>query len=160
MPDVIRVNNTTYSWTSCVATIDAQPYRGILAVNFKQKRERKKVYGMRRDGTPLARTSGKYGVESFTLKMLADSYDSLTDYLTAIGLGSYGDAEWTFGLQLFEPQLGLIKPINMFAENCTIVGEEDTHEEGVDEAVVSVDVDVMRITKNAKRLWSFVRSLP
>ena len=41
MGDLIRVNNTILSWTSCIFTVDGDPYVGILSFDYEQKRERK-----------------------------------------------------------------------------------------------------------------------
>ncbi len=158
MSDILRVNNVIYSWSSHSAKFDGVPYNGILDVKHSQKRERKVVWGMKRNGTPLGKTSGKYSTGGITLKMLADSYDKLTTQMTLKGLGSYGDAEFVFALQLAEPVPGAI-PITKIWTGCTIDGEDEGTSEGVDEATVDVEIGALEFTQNGKRLWSATRSL-
>lgn len=156
MTDILRVNSTVFGWNSHTAKFDAIPYNGILSVDYEQKRERKVVWGMKRNGTPLGKTSGKYSVAGCTVRMLVDSYDKLTDQLTLKGLGSYGDAEFLFGLQLLEPRQ---KPLILMFSGCTIDGEKDAVAEGTDEAAVDVEIGALSMTRNGKRLWSVERSL-
>lgn len=158
MPDVIRVNSIVYSWTSTLFKFDGQPWQGVLSMDYEQKRERKVVYGARQDGQPLGVTSGKYEVPSFSMKMLKDSADNLTDYLSVKGLGSYGDADFTILVQVVEPVLGAF-PITVLASPCWITGKKDAHEEGIDELVTEFEVKTLALVENGKRLWSVVRGL-
>ena len=156
MTDLVRINNTILGWNSCIFKVDGDPFNGITAFNYEEKRERKVVYGARRDGVPLGKTSGKYSVPSCSLTMLRDSFDKLTDYLSIIGLGSYGDAEFTFMSQYVEPGQ---MPITVLCEGCTIDGVKDGNQEGTDELVSEVEIGVLSLTKNGKRLWSVQRSI-
>lgn len=156
MTDLLRVNSTIYGWNSHSMRFDAIPYNGILSVDHEQTRERKVVYGMRRNGTPLGKTSGKYSSKGFTIKMLADSYDKWTDFLTIKGLGSYGDAEFTSTLSLVEPGQ---KPIIKLWTGCTIDGEKESNAEGIDEACVDVEIGALTFSRNGKQLYSVIRSL-
>jgi hypothetical protein len=163
MPDVVRVNNTIYSWTSCRFLIDAQPWTGLVSVDYEEKRERKIVYAARQAGIPLGWTSGKYSVPTFSMKFLRDSGNALTDYLTTGGLinpgaGSFGDAEWTFMLQTVEPTVGSI-PITTVGVPCTIIGSKETHEEGIEELVTEFDIACLSLRHNGKQLWSAVRQV-
>jgi hypothetical protein len=159
MTDIIRVNNTIVSATSCSWKFDGQPYEGITALNFSDKRERKTVHASRRDGRALGKTSGKYTVGDFSFTMLVDSFDRLTTYLTLKGLGSYGDAEWTFIGQYIEPAPGSI-PITAVIDGCTVDEVSDPYSEGIDEKVVDVTCSALSITRNGKRLWSVIRGVP
>lgn len=161
--DFIRVNNTRYSWNSVSHRVDMQRTRGIVAVDYEQKRERKMVYAGNQSGTPLGWTAGKYSVPTFTLRMLKEWANTFTDYLTTGGLinpgaGSFGDAEWTFTQQVVEPVVGAV-PIIMVATPCAVVGKKDVAEEGIDELVTEFEIATMAITENNKRLWSAVREL-
>lgn len=158
MPDVIRINHTIYSWLSTSYKIDGQPFTGIVELNYEQKRERKVVYAAKKDGRPLGKTAGKYSVPSCSMKMLRDSADALTTYLTAKGLGSYGDAEFGMMVQVAEPVPGAL-PITVLMETCTIDGKKDAHAEGIDELVTEFEIGCLQLTENGKRLWSVVRSI-
>lgn len=157
MTDIVRVNNTILSWNSFSFKIDGIPYNGITGFDYEQKRERKVVYGAKRDGRPLGKTSGKYSVPTCVLTMLRDSADKLTTYLTAKGLGSYGDAEFTFVAQYIEPGQ---PPITVIGTACTIDGEKDGNQEGVEELHTEFEIGCLEIIKNGKRLASVIRSVP
>ncbi len=157
MSDLVRINTTIYSWESLLFSVDGIPWNGLNAVDTEQKRERKVVYGMKRDGRPLGKTAGKYSVPTCGFKMLVDSYDELTDFLTVKGLGSYGDAEFTITIQAIEPVAGI--PLILVCENCTIDGEKDSYAEGSDELAVEIEIGCLQMTRNGKRLWSVARSI-
>jgi hypothetical protein len=156
--DFVRVNNTRYSWNSTRSLIDGAPTKGIVAVDYSQKRERKTVYAQQQDGRSMGFTAGKYSVDSFTLKFLKEWSQSFTDMLTGLGAGCYGDAEWTYIIQCVEPVLGAV-PIQVVAGPCVITGKKDSYEEGVDELVDEFEILCLQLTENGKQLWSAVRSL-
>lgn len=163
MSDLIetRLNDNIYSATSCAWHINNAPFEGITAVNYEQKRERKLVHASRRDGTPLGMTSGKYSVGSFSMTMLRSSYQRLIELLTPLGLGSYGDARFTFRGSYTEPLASLkgVPPIVIFVDGCRITGEKDGTQEGIDELVTEIDMAAMSITRNGLRLWSVVNGM-
>lgn len=163
MPDVVRIGQTLYSWTSTAFKLDNQPYTGIVAADIEQKRERKTVWAARQDGLPLGMTAGKYEVGAFSAKFLIDTYDAFTDYLTIKGLGSYGDPPFNWLCQASEPvslpSAAGMKPITVAAPYVWIVGEKESREEGIDETVIEVDFAALWVTKNNKQLWSAVRAL-
>lgn len=160
MPDVVRIGHTIYSWTSTLHRFSGLPWEGIKSVDYSQKRERKVVHAARRDGRPLGKTSGKYTAE-LKIKMLKDSANALKQDLSALGLGSYGDAEFSYSLQVFEPQLlGTQLPIVVLFETCTIDEEHDAYEEGVEELLTEFTIGTLQITENLMRLWSVVRGIP
>jgi hypothetical protein len=156
--DRVRVNKTQYSWTSTLFKIDNFPTRQIASVDYEQKRDIKIVYASKQDGTPMGWTSGKYLVPAFSIKMLREGADALTDYLSVKGLGSYGDAEWSFMAQLSEPVVGLL-PITMRGAPCRIIGEKDAYEEGIDEVLTEYAIGCLFMKKNGKQLWSAQRSI-
>lgn len=159
MTDIIRVSNVILSWNSFSFKIDGIPYTGLTSFDYEQKRERKVAYGARKDGTPMGKTSGKYSVPTCSLTMYRDSYDDLTTYLTAKGLGSYGDAEFSFVAQYVEPVPGST-PITVIGTGCTIDGEKETQAEGVDELLTEVTIGCLRLLKNGKSLASIIRAVP
>lgn len=163
MPDVVRIGQTIYSATSSVFKFDNQPYTGVKAADWEVKRDRKIVWAARQDGLPVGITAGKFSVEAFSMKMLIDSYDGLTTYLTTKGLGSYGDPPFAWSCQATEP-LGDISsagltPITAASPYTWIVGEKNATEEGIDERLVEVTLVSLSMTSNGKQLWSKLRSL-
>jgi hypothetical protein len=155
----VRVSDTIYSWTSGISKIDNFPIEGIVSLDFSQKRERKVVYGQRGDGRPLGKTSGKYTAEPFTIKVLRDTADAITDYLAVKGIGSHGDAKFNFMLQVSETPDALLIPVIIRASSCHITAEKDGNEEGFDELLTEFEITPLQMTKNGKALWSVQRSL-
>jgi hypothetical protein len=153
-----RLNDTIFSATSSEFNILGAPFVGILSLDYEQKRERKLVYGARKDGTPLGMTGGKYGIGSFGMSMLRSSYQRLIELLSLKGFGSYGDASFPISAVYAEP-LALLKgvpPIVIAIEGCRIISEKDTNKEGIDEAVTEVGLAAMSLTRNGMRLWSVI----
>lgn len=159
MTDIIRVNSTIFSWNSTSMKIALTPYNGIMSIDYEEKRERKVVYGMKRDGKPLGKTSGKYSVPSVSLKMLRTTWEKLSTDLTVLGLGSIGDAEFPMLFQAYEPVLTTDLPQTVLFENCTIDGIKHSHAEGTDELTTELEIGCLQLTQNGKRLWSVVRGL-
>lgn len=156
--DLIRINNTIYSWQSCTFRIDGQSITGISDFSYEQKRERKVVHAAKKNGKPLGKTAGKYSVPSVSMKVLRDTAEFITNYLTIKGLGSYGDAEFVLTAQYIEPVIGAL-PIIVVIDGCTIDGEKDANSEGTDELVTEFEIGALGITKNGKSLASLIRGL-
>lgn len=163
MSDLIetRLNDTPYSANSCTWLIANARYEGITDLNYEQKRERKLVYGSRKDGTPLGLTGGKYGVGALGITMLRSSYQRLIEQLTILGLGSYGDAVFPIVATYSEvaAQLAGVPPVVVVIEGVRITGEKDGRAEGIDELVTEVELMALRLTKNGLRLWSVVNGV-
>lgn len=155
-PEFIRINDVVYSWTSTAVTVNGIPQRGVVEINYEQKRERKVVYASRQDGRPVGKTSGKYSITS-TMKMLKDTGDGLTTDLTVIGLGSYGDASSIITIHAIEPVVGNL-PLIAVLTGVTIDGKKDAHAEGIDELLTEFELGVLDCTENGKVLWSRARS--
>jgi hypothetical protein len=158
MPDIVRINQTVYSWNSTLHKFDNQPWTGVLDVAFEEKREVKIVYAAKQDGTPLGMTSGKYSVEGFTVKMLRDSGFALKKYLSDQGNGSYGDAVFDYLLQISEPTPGS-PPLTTLIEGCRITNAKDSQAEGIDELVTEFTIAALLATTNDLQLWSAIRGL-
>ena len=163
MTDIVqtRLNSAIYSATSCSWNIGGAPYVGITALNYEEKRERKLVHAARKDGTPLGMTGGKYSVGAVSITMLRASFDLLTTQLTALGLGSYGDAVFPIVATYSEvaAQLQGVLPIVVLIDGCRITGVKEGFTEGIDELTTEVEIMAMSLTRNGKRLWSVVNGL-
>jgi hypothetical protein len=159
MLDVLRINDATHSWNSCRFLIDVEPFKGILSIDFDEKRERKKVWAGRRDGLPVAKTAGKYDPGKIAVKFLADQWDLITDYLSAKGLGSYGDPEFTMAVESSEIADLEVPVMIWLATGCTVENVKASFEEGVEESVVEVTLDPMQIVTNGKVLFSLARNI-
>lgn len=154
MPDFVRVNDTIYSWNSCLQKIDNQPWPNIMEANWEEKLDVKTVYAARPDRLPMGSTTGKWSLDGFTLKMLRDSADAFTDHLcTKTGTRFFGRARFDYLLQISEPVPGL-RPITASAQTCRVIGKKQAHAEGIDELVTEFTILSIFFTENGKALWS------
>lgn len=145
---MIRINGVPYSWTSCSFRWNGIPFgEGVQSFDYEQTRERKIVYGSRKDGTPIGKTAGKYSVAPLTLKMLRSHATIWKSALSPLGLLSYGDADFVLSLQLFEPVPGAVPSVMTFA-GCTIDGEKGSQAEGTDELVTEFTIGCLEMTEN------------
>ncbi len=162
-PNVFRLNRVPYSWVSCAHFFNGLPYKGLTATNFKETREVEVVHGAQQDGTPLGITGGIYKVENTSFTLLRDSANALLLDLTLLGAGSYGDAEFTYTLQLFEPTVPPSMPSTTIITGCRVIGVEEKQEQGSGKLVTEVSVQAMYVVRNIggipTQLWSKVRSL-
>lgn len=167
MPDLTfsRINGVPYSWNSCAHFFQGIPYKGIVGSTFKETREVKLVHAGQQDGTPLGITAGIYKVENVSFKLLREAAHNLMMDLTVMGLGSYGDAQFNYTLQLFEPVLQIppALPSTTLITGCRVIGVEEKQELGVDELVTEFTVQAQFLIRTVGgiplKLWSTVRSL-
>lgn len=167
MPDFnfSRINGTPYSWMSCAHFFQGIPYKGIVASTFKETREVKLVHAGQQDGTPIGITAGIYKVENVSFRLLRESAHNLMTDLTILGAGSYGDAQFNYTLQLFEPviQIPPALPSTTLLTGCRIVGVEEKNEQGIDELVTEFTVQAQYLVRTVGgvplKLWSVLRSI-
>jgi hypothetical protein len=154
--EITRLQDVPYSAQSCTFTLAGAPFEGILDLNYSQKRERKLVHAARRDGKPIGITSGKYSVDALSMKLIASSYQRLIGILTALGLGSYGDARFPITATYSDTAVLLAggTPIVIAVEGARISGEKGGRTEGIDEATVEVEMMALSLTRNGARLWT------
>ncbi|HVH51981.1 MAG TPA: hypothetical protein VM690_07535 [Gaiellaceae bacterium] len=153
--DVIRVNNQPYSWTSTASSFNFIPYTGILSVSVAESLDVETVYDQNGDQRPIGATAGLYKVESFKIKMLRDSANSLTDMLVALPpFFSIGRTEFLFQLSCSEPLLLGSSPIILVADACRIIGIDETTEKGSEALVTEYTLWSKGITRNGKSLYT------
>ncbi len=163
-PNVFRVNRVPYSWNSGAHFFNGLPYKGLTGVTFKETREVKLVHAAQQDGTPLGMTAGIYKVENVSFTLLRDSAAALLADLTVLGLGSYGDADFTYIQQLFEPVLPPSLPSTTIITGCRVTGIEEKMEVGSDELVTEFTCGALYIIRTLAggpplKLWSTIRTL-
>lgn len=103
--EIFRISGIPFSWTSTASKVAGVAYTGFLEMNFEESREGELIHAQRQDGTPVGITSGLYKVDSFTFKTLLDTGELLCNQLAAApgANGSFGNARWTYVLEIFEP---------------------------------------------------------
>lgn len=134
-------------------------------MTYKEERKVKLVHAAQQDGIPVGTTSGLYEVSGVKFTLLRDSANGLLADLAILGLGSYGDAEFTYILQLFEivptsipPQVPSL-PLTLTINGCRVTGVEEKAEVGSDELVTDIEVTAKYIFRPTGNLWSVTRGL-
>jgi hypothetical protein len=156
-----RINDVIYGANSLAWLIDDAPYVGIQAFDYSEKRDRKLVYGGRRDGTPLGMADGQYSVDALSMTMLLASFDILTTSLSAKGGGSYGDARFPINVSIsdYQAQLQNVLPVSIDIVGARISGVKAGRATENNEQTVDVTMMALSLTRNGKRLWSLQNGL-
>ena len=89
-PNIVRVNNTLYSFASTRMQINGDPWEGFVSIEYPQKRERKLVYAGDPAGRPKGWTAGKYTAGAIKMGFLKDSAAAL-EAMVAAKAGSYSE---------------------------------------------------------------------
>lgn len=144
LTDFVRVNGDVFSWKSCVMRVDNEDLsRKATALDYEQKRDRKQAYGNDRSGGPVGPTSGKYDPGTPSLSLFRDYALALKAYLAnKAGGRSYGNAVFTFQMQLVEPNNDVVTVT--FTE-CHIIGSKDSQKEGPDEITTDLTLQPKKI---------------
>lgn len=161
MGDIVRVNRVPYSGGSCLNYFAGFPYKGVKEVKYKEKRAIKVVHDAQPDSRPVGITAGVYEIESLSFKLLRDSATALMADLTTLGVGSWGDAEFAYMLQVYEPVNAV--PIQTLITGCRMIGIEEGHtQESPDELTTDFTAMGLYVTRvyngSAMTLWSQVRA--
>lgn len=157
-PTFVRVNNIEYSWNSCGFFINNFGITGLVEVNYAEKREQKTVHANKRNGVMLGYTTGKYEMESFSMKLLKKDSANVLAYLASLSLGSYGDTEWTYTESISEPVIGDI-PVTNVITVCRVQNVKNARAEGVDAIVDELTIGCKQLITNGLTLASTVRAL-
>jgi hypothetical protein len=166
MPDpnlTARINGVPYSWTSQAHFFAGFPKKGLTKCEWSEVRERELVHAGQQDGTPLGLTSGVYRVEGVKFTFLRDSWNDIAGDLTTLGQGAYGDAEFNYMNQLFEP-VGNATPVQTLITRLGVTKVTESAEQGSGKLITDVElmcggVLVRTVNGNAMQLWSKIRSL-
>lgn len=164
-PNYSRINGIPYSWMSCAHFFQGIPYKGLVASNFEESREVKIVHAGQQDGKPVGMTAGIYKVENVSFRLLRESALALMTDLTLLGLGSFGDAQFNYMLQVFEPAAAIPPqlPSTTLLTGCRITKVAEKQELGIDELVTEFTCAALYLVRlNGPvplQLWSALRSL-
>lgn len=161
--DVVRVNNSIWSYHSARFLIDGNPTEGIVALDFEDELEPRIIESNLQDGLPLGMSGGRYRVGLFPMRMLSDSAVALKRYLatkgtTTEGIGSYS-ATFDLGVQLAGRDAADLKPSTTALVSCRIVAEAQELEEGIDEALTEFRVACLGITRDGVSLYNALAGL-
>lgn len=159
MPAVPRVLSQVVGWYSGRMVVAGVPLEGLMQADSEEERTRGKVWGQRKSGRPLGRTSGKYEAKPFVLKVLADEWHLFVmPVLTALGLGSYGSAEFPVSFTFFEP-LNPQLTINNAWDAACVINMKDSLTEGPDPYALDITLDALSMKRNGQVLYDFSRDI-
>jgi hypothetical protein len=151
MPDRISINGVTHSWGSVKLKIAGERYSGITSISYSDKLETAFGYGMGKNHKPRSQSRGKYVPELVAMKAEANTAQAIRDMLAARGNGrSYGFAMVPIVLQYIEPN---DTPITITFENCRLVEDGSSDEEGSDVITAEIKFTTFGIIRNGKTLW-------
>jgi|HubBroStandDraft_6_1064221.scaffolds.fasta_scaffold525160_2 hypothetical protein len=171
---LLRINGTPISWGSTRSRVNGLGYVGFLEANWEESREGEYVHGQQPDGVPLGITTGLYKVDSFSFKTLVDTGEQILQQLSlsasvnpvGFAAGSFGDARFTYQLEIFEPA----GPTMMVTiSGCKIEKRKLSNAKGTEalayefeckaQSIVTVGVGVGGLTGIPQQLWSIQRAL-
>lgn len=140
------------SWGSLTVKVgDGTRLFGFTAISFADSRERVKAYGMGRAQAPRGRSRGKYATEPVGLTGWKGAVQALRQTLADAGDGvSYGDTVFQIVAQYVEDDED---PITVEIEDCVLVKNTTSDEEGPDPLKEEVEIDCMRIRRNGLVLF-------
>jgi hypothetical protein len=147
MADAIRINGNQFSWASVRLKIAGEPFHGFTSINYADKRERVKAYGMGRHHAPRGRSHGKYTTEPVKLVGWKSSVQELRALLASQAADgkSYGDVEFPISLQYIEADE---TPMIISIERCVWTGNSTADEENPDPLKEEIEIDCMYIRRN------------
>lgn len=156
---VPRILDQVVGWYSGRLVLAGVPLEGLMQADSEESRDRGKVWGQRRSGKPIGRTSGKYEAKPFVLKVLADEWHLLVQpVLTGLGLGSYGSAVFPVSFTFFEP-LNPQLTINNAWDDATVINVKDSLTEGPDPYALDITFDAMSMKRNGQTLYDLSRDI-
>ena len=147
----VRINGIAHSWASTKFKIDGERYSGISSISYSDKLETSFGYGMGKSHKPRAQSRGKYSAEMVVLKVQTSTAQDIRDQLANKGDGtSYGVVVVPMVLQYLEPD---DKPITVEFEDCRLVEDGTSDEEGPDVLTVEIKFTTIGIIRNGKTLY-------
>jgi len=147
MADRYNINGNAYSWASIVVKINDERYWGFTDLNYGDKRERVKLWGMARHHAPRGRSHGKYSPEPVKLGGPKSSIHALRTALAKQSPDnvSYGDVEFQIVAQYIESDE---LPLIVVIERCVIVANTSGESESPDPLKEEIEIDPMYIRRN------------
>ena len=151
MADEIRINGIAHSWGSVKLKIAGERYSGVMSISYSDKLETAFGYGMGKDHKPRAQSRGKYSAEQVVMKAQSSTAQALRDMLADRGgTPSYGVVAVSIVLQYLEPD---DSPITVEFEDCRLVEDGSSDEEGSDVLSVELKWSTFGIIRNGLTLY-------
>ena len=151
MADEIRINGIAHSWGSTKLKIAGERYSGIMSISYSDKLETAFGYGMGKSHKPRSQSRGKYSAEQVVMKVQTSTAQAIREMLAARGDGiSYGTVTVPIVLQYLEPD---DTPITVEFEDCRLVEDGSSDEEGADVLSVEIKWTTFGILRNGLSLY-------
>jgi len=149
--DAVRINGIAHSWGSTKLKIAGERYSGLSSISYSDKLETAFGYGMGKAHRPRSQSRGKYSAEQVVMKVQTSTAQAIRDALAERGDGtSYGTVLVPIVLQYLEPD---DTPITVEFENCRLVEDGSSDEEGADVLTVELKWSTFAIRRNGKTLY-------
>ena len=149
--DRVRINGIAHSWGSCKLKIAGERVAGVLSISYSDKLETAFGYGMTRAHGPRSQSRGKYSAEPISMKVTKSTAQEIREMLARRGDGiSYGIVMVPIVLQYLEPD---DKPITVEFEDCRLVENSASDEEGFDELSEELKWTTFGIRRNGLALY-------
>ena len=151
MADEIRINGIAHSWGSTKLKIAGERYSGVMSISYSDKLETAFGYGMGKSHKPRSQSRGKYSAEQVVMKVQTSTAQAIRDMLADRSDGtSYGMVNVPIVLQYLEPD---DEPITVEFEDCRLVEDGSSDEEGSDVLSVELKWSTFGIIRNGKTLY-------
>lgn len=164
MAELIRYQARQYSWNNSLSLIDGQPWRGFTAVDVGDNLDVETVYSQDGSGAPIGGTDGQYEVDTFTLKMLAEYWAQLRQYLAFQAPGNppgQRGAPGNYGLTQFSYQCTLIDefavgatPVVINVPFARVIGDKVSMAKGNAAIEVELKCWASQVIKNGATLFT------
>jgi hypothetical protein len=123
-------------------------FRGIKAIDYGEKRERAKAWGMGRDYAPMGRTSGKYTPDPLKLTIFKSS---LAEFLLMF-TGPTGTLNQEREIVLQYVEVGTEAPMTVEFRRAVIASRHTALDESPEASVEEIELDVMSMSENGLTL--------
>jgi hypothetical protein len=151
MSDEIRINGIAHSWGSTKLKLDGERYSGVMSISYSDKLETAFGYGMGKDQKPRSVSRGKYVPEQVVMKVQTSTAQAIREMLANKGDGkSYGTVQIPIVLQYLEDDE---EEITVEFENCRLVEDGSSDEEGSDVLTVELKFLTFGIIRNGLTLY-------
>lgn len=151
MADIFRVNDVIVAYTSYILTLNNIVYQGLTETTYGHKIETAYAYGMKRSGTPVGTTPGKYVPDPVKLKVYQSTADAIkTDLFNASGAAGLNGFRFPIGLQYQEVNLNSTY-IDFY--NCRLVAETSSLSEGAEASMTELEFWPLYLVVNNQPLF-------
>lgn len=140
-----KVNGVRFGWSSIELKLNGKPYVGVKSVNYSEKLEPTKIFGLA--AQPIGRTRGEYSAEG-SLEMYKAEAEALKDDLAGKGNG-WGEVPFDVVIQFAEADE---PPITVELIGCRIKASDNSASQGGDPLVEKYDLDIMYVITNGRRM--------